>query len=142
MPDIDELVTDLRREGIISGTQTMADKLMRETVTFVSGTVLSMMGFVKGKPSQPYSVQFGIVLMMLIGTCGLSLIAIWCSRHMKADKKNLAIVDKEVKRIHNGGDPETVDPNTKHICEMLSGFKYEHCFGGYKDESTLHHNLA
>ena len=51
MPDIDELVTDLRREGIISGTQTMADKLMRETVTFVSGTVLSMMGFVKVKPS-------------------------------------------------------------------------------------------
>lgn len=146
MPDIDELVTDRRREGVISGAQTMAGKLMRGTVTFVSGTVLSMMGFVKGKPSQPYSVQFGIVLMMLIGTCGLSLIAIWCSRHMKADKKNLAIVDKEVKRIHNGGDPETVDPNTKHICEMLSGFKYEHCFGknnvGYKDESTLHHNLA
>ncbi|MBA1395159.1 MFS transporter, partial [Lactobacillus sp. XV13L] len=137
----DELVTNRRREGIISGAQTMAGKLMRGTVTFVSGTVLSMMGFVKGKPDQPYSVQLGIVLMMLVGTCGLALVAIWCSRHMKADKTNLAIVDQEVKRIHNGGKLEDVDPEVKKTCELLSGFKYEDCFGnnnvGYQTRSDI-----
>lgn len=44
---------------------------------------------------------------------------------------------KKAKRIHKDGDPETVDPSTEYICEMLSGFKYGYCFGknnvGYKD---------
>ena len=78
--------------------------------------------------------------MMLIGVCGMELVAIFCSRHMKADEKNLAIVDKEVKRVHAGGKMEDVDPHVKEVCELLTGFDYKNLFGhnnvGYKDHEV------
>ncbi|HIX35442.1 MAG TPA: MFS transporter [Candidatus Limosilactobacillus merdigallinarum] len=140
MPDVDELITYRRREGIISGAQTMAGCLVRGIVTFISGSVISATGLVKGRMSQPDSVQPGLVLMMLIGVYSLELVAIWCSRHMKADKTALEIVDKEVQRIHNGGKMADVDPHVKSVCEMLTGFDYQHLFGhnnvGYKDHKV------
>lgn len=140
MPDVDVLITNRRREGIISGAQTMSGRLVRGIVTMISGSVISATGLVKGRMSQPYSVQLGLVLMMLIGVCGMELIAIFCSRHMKADEKNLAIVDKEVKRVHAGGKMEDVDPHVKEVCELLTGFDYKNLFGhnnvGYKDHEV------
>lgn len=140
MPDIDEIVTNRRREGVYSGAQGMAGKVMRGTVVLVAGIVLSKTGFVKGLKSQPISAQIGIVMMMLIGICGLTLLAIWCSRHMKADEKSISAINTEIKRVHNGGRLADATPETKALVKELTGFDYEHCFGnnnvGYKEKNT------
>lgn len=138
MADVDEAITNRRREGIYSGAMTMMGKIMRATIMLVLGWVLSATGFVKGRPTQPLSAQWGIVLILIIGVCGLELLGIWSSHHMHVDRVTLKILNDETKRRHNGGKPEDVDPKTKAVVEDLTGFDYEHCYGnnnvGFKEE--------
>lgn len=137
MADVDEAITNRRREGIYSGAMTMMGKIMRATIMLVLGWVLSATGFVKGRPTQPLSAQWGIVLILIIGVCGLELLGIWSSHHMHVDRTTLKILNDETKRRHNGGKPEDVDPKTKAVVEDLTGFDYEHCYGnnnvGFKE---------
>lgn len=138
MADVDEAITNRRREGIYSGAMTMMGKIMRATIMLVLGWVLSATGFVKGRPTQPLSAQWGIVLILIIGVCGLELLGIWSSHHMHVDRDTLKILNAETKRRHNGGKPEDVDPKTKAVVEDLTGFDYEHCYGnnnvGFKED--------
>lgn len=138
MADVDEAITNRRREGIYSGAMTMMGKIMRATIMLVLGWVLSATGFVKGRPTQPLSAQWGIVMILIIGVCGLELLGIWSSHHMHVNRNTLKILNDETKRRHNGGKPEDVDPKTKAVVEDLTGFDYEHCYGnnnvGFKED--------
>lgn len=138
MADVDEAITNRRREGIYSGAMTMMGKIMRATIMLILGWVLSTTGFVKGRPTQPLSAQWGIVMILIIGVCGLELLGIWSSHHMHVDRNTLKILNDETKRRHNGGKPEDVDPKTKAVVEDLTGFDYEHCYGnnnvGFKED--------
>ena len=46
----------------------------------------------------------------------------------------------EIERVREGGRMEDVKPEVKALCEELSGFKYENCFGhnnvGYKEDTV------
>ena len=55
MADVDEVVTNRRREGVYAGAMTMAGKLMRASVVFILGQVLAAFGFVSGASTQPQS---------------------------------------------------------------------------------------
>ncbi len=129
MADVDEAITNRRREGIYSGAMTMMGKIMRATIMLILGVVLSETGFVKGRPTQPMSAQWGIVMILLIGVCGLELLGIWSSKHMHVTRDTLKILNAETKRRHEGGRPEDVDPKTKAVVEDLTGFKYDQCYG-------------
>ena len=129
MADVDEVVTNRRREGIYSGAQTMAGKLIRATIMLILGIVLSETGFVKGNATQPMSAQWGIVLILIVGVCGLEMLGIICSHHMHVTRDTVKICNDEVARRANGGRPEDVDPKTKQVLEDLTGFSYEECFG-------------
>lgn len=129
MADVDEAITNRRREGIYSGAMTMMGKIMRATIMLILGVVLSETGFVKGRPTQPMSAQWGIVMILLIGVCGLELLGIWSSKHMHVTRDTLKILNAETKRRHEGGKPEDVDPKTKAVVEDLTGFKYDQCYG-------------
>ena len=71
-------------------------------------------------------------MVLLIGVCGLAVIGIYFTIRMKLDHKTHQIIIDEVQRIHNGGKMEDVDPQVKKVCEALTGFKYEECFGNNK----------
>lgn len=129
MADVDEIVTNRRREGIFSGAQTMAGKLIRASSLVVLGWVLSATHFVEASNTQPMSAKYGLVGLLLIGVCGLQLLGIWASHHMKVNKNTQGIIVDEVARIRNGGSKADVKPEVKAVVEELTGFKYEDCFG-------------
>lgn len=138
MADVDELVTTRRREGIYSGAMTMAGKLVRATVVFILGVVLAAFGFKEGATTQPTSAVHAIIGVLIIGVIGLALLGQFFAHRMKLDHKTHKIVLDELDRIHNGGKMEDVTPETKQVVEMLTGFKYEDCFGnntvGYQEK--------
>lgn len=138
MADVDEVVTNRRREGIYAGAMTMAGKLIRASIVSILGFVLAIFGFQSGVHTQPESVQNALLGIMIIGCCGLALLGIISSIKMKLTSETHQIVIKELIRIHGGGKMEDVDPYVKKTLELLTGFPYEKCFGnnnvGYKEK--------
>lgn len=146
MADVDEVITNRRREGIYSGAMTMAGKLIRATIVFILGVVLTWFGFKEGATVQPASAVNAIVGVLLFGTGGLAILGIISSFMMKLDAKHHKIILAELKRVHEGGKLEEADPETKAICEQLTGFKYENCFGhnnvGYHEHKVDKNGVA
>jgi oligogalacturonide transporter len=136
MADVDEVVTNRRREGVYAGAMTMAGKLMRASVVFILGQVLAHYGFVSGASAQPTSAINAIIGVLLIGVAGMACIGIIFSFRLKLDHKTHKVVIEELARVHNGGKMSDVTPETKQVVEMLTGISYENCFGnnniGYK----------
>lgn len=137
LADVDEVVTNRRREGVYAGAMVMAGKMIRASVVFLLGVVLSEFGFVSGANSQPISAQNAIVGVLIFGVCGLSLLGIFFSNKMKLDHKSHKIILDELDRIHQGGTMSSVDSKTKEVIEELTGIPYESCFGnntiGYRE---------
>jgi len=129
MADVDEVVTNRRREGVYAGAMTMAGKLMRATIVSLLGFILGSYGFKSGVATQPVAVVHAIIGVMLIGVCGLAILGIVFSFKMKLDRNNHKVVLDELDRIHGGGSMENVTQDTKETLEMLTGIPYEKCFG-------------
>lgn len=129
MADVDEIVTDRRREGVYAGAMTMAGKFMRFIVVQALGIVLAFGGFDKNAEVQPPSAVNAIIGVLLVGVCGLAIIGIIFTLRMKLDHHTHQVVIDEIARVHAGGKKEDVKPEVKKVVEDLSGFKYEKCFG-------------
>ena len=140
MADVDEVVTNRRREGIYAGAMTMAGKLLRASIVSILGFTLAAFGFKEGVSVQPQSAQNAIIGVMLIGCCGLALLGIVFSFKMKLTQDTHKIVIAELERVHGGGKMEDVDPEVKKVLEQLTGVPYENCFGnnniGYKPKKA------
>ena len=139
MADVDEIVTNRRREGTYAGAMTMAGKLTRATIVFILGAVLQSFGFKSGATVQPQSAINAITGVMVFGVCGMALLAIFFSYRLKLNHKTHKILIDEIDRVHNGGKMSDVDPETKKVVESLTGIPYEKCFGnnniGYKQKN-------
>lgn len=140
MADIDELVTDRRREGILAGAMYTCSKFIKATLLFIVGAVLSGSGFKEGLGQQSQGAIDAIVWIMVGGTIAFTLIALYSTYRLRFfNKESHQVVLSEIQRIHNGGSIEDVSPENKKVCEELSGWKYEDCFGnnnvGYKPKS-------
>ena len=76
---------------------------------------------------------------MLIGCAGCFVIACLLGKTIHIEKAQCDILCDEVKRVREGGKMADVDPEVKALCEDLSGFKYEECFGhnnvGYQEDT-------
>ncbi|NEG69490.1 MFS transporter [Bifidobacterium choloepi] len=134
--DVDEIVTGRRREGNFSAAMHLCGKLMNSAVVAILGMAMSAAGFIESTSShqvaaadQPVAVRNAILIVMLVGVGGLSLLGMLSAKMMKLDKKSDDIALAEAKRVREGGRMEDVDPEVKHVCEQLSGVQYELCFG-------------
>ncbi|MBT1176655.1 MFS transporter [Bifidobacterium callimiconis] len=134
--DADEIVTGRRREGTFSAAMHLCGKLMNSAVVAILGISLSAAGFIESTADkqvaavdQPAAVHTTIILVLIFGVGGLSLLGMLSAKLMRMDKKNDEIAIAECARIANGGRMEDVDPEVKRICEELTGVQYEICFG-------------
>lgn len=133
IPDIDELITLRRREGIYSAAQKLVQQLFQAIITTLFGFILLASGFISTKAGQtveqPITVPIAISLTLLIGcVCMFILSGIFASR-FDLDKESTDIVTTEVARVKAGGLMADVDPKTKAVCEDLTGLPYEKLFG-------------
>lgn len=134
LADVDEAVTNRRREGIYAGSMTMSGKLMRASVVFILGIILDHAGFVSGAKTQPVSAIHAIIGIIAIGVIGLSTLGIISALRYKLNKENHSILIHEVNRVHEGGEKEKVGVKEKLVMETLTGFSYDNLFGHNKVE--------
>ena len=141
VPDVDELITLRRREGVYSASQRLVQQLLQAIVTTVFGFVLLASGFISTKGQhveQPISVPVTIAITLLVGCCVMFILSAVLSHFLTLDKDTCAVVTGEVERVKNGGLMKDVKPEVRRVCEDLSGLKYEQCFAhnniGYQEE--------
>ena len=125
IPDVDEMVTRQRREGLFAAVMTFTRKSSVAIATFAVGLMLQYGGFVKGQAVQPPQVLQTIAYILVIGSIVLLVIALIFTFTFKLNKQTHFILTKEIERLKNNGSKLDVDPKTKEVVEDLTGYKYE-----------------
>lgn len=125
IPDIDEMITRQRREGLFAAVMTFSRKTTVAIATFAVGVMLQEGGFVKGSQVQPESAVNTIAMMLFIGTAGLLLIALWQALTFHLNKQTHKIFVDEVERLKAYGSKQDVTPQARHIVEDLTGYSYD-----------------
>lgn len=125
IPDIDEMITRERREGLFAAVMTFSRKTTVAIATFVVGFILQEGGFVKGSLVQPPEAVHTIAMTLFVGTAGLLVIALWQAMTFHLNKQTHKIFVEEVERLKNHGSREAVTAETRKIVEDLTGHKYE-----------------
>lgn len=125
IPDIDEMITRQRREGLFAAVMTFSRKTTVAIATFIVGVMLQEGGFVKGSQVQPESAVSTIAMLLFIGTAGLLLIALWQAVTFRLNKRTHKIFVDEVERLKAKGSKHDVTPETRRIVEDLTGYSYD-----------------
>ncbi len=125
IPDIDEMITRQRREGLFAAVMTFSRKTTVAIATFIVGVMLQEGGFVKGSQVQPESAVNTIAMLLFIGTAGLLLVALWQAVTFRLNKRTHKIFVDEVERLKAKGAKQDVTPETRHIVEDLTGYSYD-----------------
>jgi len=132
IPDIDEMITRQRREGLFAAVMTFSRKTTVAIATFIVGVLLQAGGFVKGSQVQPVEAVNMIAMLLFIGTVGLLLIALWQALTFRLNKRTHKIFVDEVERLKANGSKRDVTPETREIVEDLTGHSYDTL---WRDES-------
>jgi oligogalacturonide transporter len=125
--DVDELITGRQRSGVYAGAMTLMRKLVQGAIALPAiGFMLQGIGFI------PNSAQSSDTLTkfftFFIGVPAvLILLGIWSATRFRINPRTHATLEAELIRLRAGGDPKEVLPETKRICELLTGRDYETC---------------
>ncbi|AKA67615.1 MFS transporter [Clostridium scatologenes] len=125
IPDVDEIVTRQRREGLFAAVMTFTRKSSVAIATFAVGIILQASGFVKGRSVQPHYVMQTIAYILIIGCVGMLLWSLALAVTFKLNKQTHLVLVKEIERLKNNGSKSDVDLETKKVVENLTGYKYE-----------------
>lgn len=125
IPDIDEMVSRQRREGLFAAVMTFTRKTTVAIATFVVGLLLQAGGFVKGSQTQPPEAVHMIAMLMFIGTAGLLILALWQALTFRLNKQTHQIFVQEVERLRANGSKAAVEPQVRRIVEDLTGYDYD-----------------
>lgn len=125
IPDIDEMITRQRREGLFAAVMTFSRKTTVAIATFIVGLMLQSGGFVKGSQVQPEQAINTIAALLFAGTAGLLLLALWQAVTFHLNKRTHKIFVDEVERLKANGAKQDVDPQTRQIVEDLTGYSYD-----------------
>ncbi len=123
--DVDELITTERRAGIYSGMMTLLRKGVQALTLLLVGVLLSSIGFVSGADTQsPATLQSLRLFFVLLPLFFIILGELAAYRFKITPNSHMLMMD-EIKRLRDGGDRSSVDPEAKRVCEELTGFSYE-----------------
>ena len=122
IPDIDEMITRQRREGLFAAVMTFSRKTTVAIATFIVGLLLQSGGFVKGSQVQPESAVNMIASLLFIGTAGLLMLALWQALTFRLNKRTHKIFVDEVERLKANGAKSDVQPETREVVEDLTGY--------------------
>ncbi|MRS15947.1 MFS transporter [Enterobacteriaceae bacterium RIT691] len=133
IPDIDEMITRQRREGLFAAVMTFSRKTTVAIATFIVGVMLQEGGFMKGSQVQPESAVTTIATLLFVGTVGLLLVALWQAVTFHLNKRTHKIFVEEVERLKAKGSKQDVTPETRHIVEDLTGYSYDDLWNDPQD---------
>ncbi|OON36535.1 MFS transporter [Izhakiella australiensis] len=140
IPDIDEMLTGKRREGIFAGVMTFVRKAVQALALFMVGIILQHYGFAAKSALQSPEAIHGIVAVFGVGSTAFLIFGIACSLKFRLTQQNHALLIAEVNRLKNNGSKQNVTPETRKVTEMLTGWDYQYLWGNNKvsrQEDTL-----
>lgn len=125
--DVDELITGRQRSGVYAGAMTLLRKLVQGALALPAiGFMLQGIGFTPGVAQAPETLErfraFFIGVPATLIVLGLAV-----STRFRITPKTHAVLEAELVRLREGGDPRAVEPETRRVCELLSGVAYEKC---------------
>ncbi|POT26348.1 MFS transporter [Citrobacter freundii] len=143
IPDIDEMITRQRREGLFAAVMTFSRKTTVAIATFIVGLMLQNGGFVKGSQVQPEQAINTIATLLFAGTAGLLILALWQALTFHLNKRTHKIFVDEVERLKANGAKNDVDPEARRIVEDLTGYSYDTLWcEGEKKAPEKHNSLS
>jgi len=130
IPDIDEMVTQQRREGIFAGVMVLTRKSTVALAILIIGIVLQEAGFVKGSGMQPESALHAIIGLMIFATAALLAVSFYTTYKFKLTRETHKLLIKEIARRKLGGDYRDCDGETRQVIKLLTGYEYDKVWGG------------
>lgn len=130
IPDIDELVTQQRREGIFAGVMVLTRKSTVAIAIMIIGLVLQESGFVKGSGAQPENALHAIIGLMVFATAALLAVSFFTTYKFKLTRETHKLLLKEIARRKLGGDYRDCDESTRIVIKQLTGYEYDQVWGG------------
>ena len=127
MADVDELITSVRRPGIVSSMATFIRKVSSGLSASAIGFLLAAVGYDEIAASagarQSAFTQHGIALIFVIAPAVLTILLILVDVFFPMTGKEFAIVQKEIARRRGEDDSKTTEEE-KHILKSVTGFDY------------------
>ena len=133
IPDIDEIVTQRRREGAFAGAMVLIRKSTIALAVMAVGLILEESGFTKGTAVQPELALHAITLLMVIGTGGLLLLSFLATFKFKLTRETHGILLKEVARLKLGGRIEDCPEDAQAVIKDLTGYNYLDVWGNNEE---------
>ena len=128
MADVDELITSVRRPGIVSGMATFARKISAGMSNATIGFLLSAVGYdsvlANSKIRQSLETQRGIVYIFVFVPAILMVLLIIVGYIFPLTGKEFRVVQTEIAR-RKGEDPGRTTDEEKQICEKVTGISYD-----------------
>lgn len=129
IPDIDEVMTAHRREGVYSGVNNFLDVLFTTLEVVLIGVLLEVTGFVKNSQVQPPATVDMLLMMYTIVLICIIVFGLVTTFKFHLTQRTHKLLCDEVARLRAGGRKEDVTLETKKVVEDLTGHDYEHCWG-------------
>jgi len=138
--DVDELITTKQRSGTYSGSMTLVRKLAQGVTIAGIGGILSLIGFVSpkivtvnGMPKAVAQLQSpetlaNLKILFFATPVVFIVIGFLISFKFKITPETHAILTGEIARLKAGGSKADVTPETKEVCEELTGLPYEELY--------------
>ena len=128
MAEVDELITSIRRPGIVSGMATFARKISSGLSAASIGFLLSAAGYDEVLANtgmrQSLDTQHGIVYIYVFVPVLLMVLLIISGIVFPLTKKEFNVVQKEISR-RRGEDSSTITDEEIKICEKVTGLSYD-----------------
>lgn len=128
IPDVDELVTGKRREGIFAGVMTFTRKATQAFAVFLVGVLLDHSGFIATAATQSTHAVRSIVVIMVVGVFFFLVLGTIASFNFKLSKESHALLLDQVSAYKE--DPHyQMAPETAKVMKQLTGWDQEHLWG-------------
>jgi oligogalacturonide transporter len=129
VPDVDEIISGDRREGVFAGFMSFLRKSSQALAIFVVGVILQENHFVSGVKEQSPEALLAIVVVLVTVPLVFLCLGIFSSYKFRINNETHAILKNEIARVKNGGLKSEVDDLTRRTVEALTGWEYENLWG-------------
>lgn len=128
MTDVDELITSVRRPGVVSSMATFIRKVSSGISAALIGFLLKAVGYSEVLASsgarQSIATQRGIALVFVLAPAILSALLLVCNIFFPITSKEFNLVQKEISR-RKGEDNSVTSAEEKAVLMTVTGFEYD-----------------
>lgn len=128
MTDVDELITSVRRPGVVSSMATFIRKVSSGISAALIGFLLKAVGYSEVLASsgarQSIATQRGIALVFVLAPAILSALLLVCNIFFPITSKEFNLVQKEISR-RKGEDNSVTSAEEKAVLKTVTGFEYD-----------------